>query len=149
MRPVLEVTHPDGRKEIVQLVKERTVVGRGSTADIRIIDNRISREHCALELKGDKVYVVDLGGSNGTWIGRTKILPNVREPFPQEETVHIGPARLNHVQSSSQFDPSSDLESQAYAPIAPSRQQQQPQQRPQQGPSGGGSAAVGAPPPPL
>ncbi|MGD8807865.1 MAG: FHA domain-containing protein, partial [Chloroflexota bacterium] len=141
MRPTLEITHPDGRKETIQLVKERTVVGRGATADIRIRDNRISREHCALELKGDKVYVVDLGGSNGTWIGRTKILPNVREPFPQEETVHIGPARLNHVRGSSQFDPSSDLESQAFVPVIP--------QRPQEAPSGNGGAAISPPPMPA
>ena len=121
MRPTIEITYPDGRNEIVQLTNERTVVGRGANADIRINDKRISREHCALELKGDKVYVVDLGGSNGTWIGRTKILANVREPFPQEETVHVGPARLRHVQGASQFDPSSDLESQAFAPIVPQR----------------------------
>jgi hypothetical protein len=141
MRPTLEITHPDGRKEIIQIVNERTVIGRGANADIRIKDNRISREHCALELKGDKIYVVDLGGSNGTWIGRTKILPNVREPFPQEETVFIGPARLNHVKSSSQFDPSSDLESQAFSPIVP--------QRPRQARSGDGNGAAAPPPAPV
>lgn len=135
MRPTIEITHPDGKKETVQLTNERTVVGRGTNVDIRVNDKRISREHCALELKGDKVYVVDLGGSNGTWIGRTKILANVREPFPLEETVHVGPAQLRHVQGVPQFDPSSDLESQAFVPVVP--------QRPQQPPAGG----AGAPPP--
>ena len=131
MRPTIEITHPDGTKEVVTLTNERTVVGRGTNADIRINDNRVSREHCALELKGDKVYVVDLGGSNGTWIGRTKILANVQEPFPYEEIVHVGPAQLRRVQSATQFDPSTDLESQAYVPAAPQR------------PAGG----AGAPPP--
>jgi hypothetical protein len=138
MRPTIEITHPDGTKETVQLTNERTVVGRGTNADIRIDDKRISREHCALELKGDKVYVVDLGGSNGTWIGRTKILANVREPFPLEDTVHVGPAQLRHVQGAPQFDPSSDLESQAFVPVVP--------QRPQQPPAGG---AVAPPPAPA
>jgi hypothetical protein len=138
MRPTIEITHPDGTKETVQLTNERTVVGRGTNADIRVDDKRISREHCALELKGDKVYVVDLGGSNGTWIGRTKILANVREPFPLEDTVHVGPAQLRHVQGAPQFDPSSDLESQAFVPVVP--------QRPQQPPAGG---AVAPPPAPA
>lgn len=119
MRPTIEITYPDGRTETVQLTRDRTTIGRGSQADIRIRDNRVSREHCALEIKGEKLYVVDLGGSNGTWIGSTKILANVREPFPFEAVVHVGPAQLRHVSTTPQFDPESDLESQAYAPAAP------------------------------
>ena len=97
MRPTIEITHPDGKKETVQLTNERTVVGRGTNVDIRVNDKRVSREHCALELKGDKLYVVDLGGSNGTWIGASKLLANVPEPFPREEVVHVGPAKLRNV----------------------------------------------------
>jgi len=123
MRPTVEITYPDGRTEMVQLTNDRTVVGRGSHADIRIQDNRVSREHCALEVKADKLYVVDLGGSNGTWIGSTKILANVREPFPMDEIVHVGPARLRHISATPQFNPESDLESQAFAPVAPQRSQ--------------------------
>ncbi len=119
MRPTIEITHPDGRTETVQLTRDRTTVGRGSQADIRISDNRVSREHCALEVKGEKLYVVDLGGSNGTWIGSTKILANVREPFPFEAVVHVGPAQLRHISTTPQFDPESDLESLAFAPAAP------------------------------
>ncbi len=118
MRPTIEITYPDGRTETTQLSRDRTVVGRGSNADIRISDNRISREHCALEVRGDKLYVVDLGGSNGTWIGPTKILANVREPFPVDAVVHVGPAQLRRISLTSEFDPESDLESQAYVPVA-------------------------------
>jgi hypothetical protein len=131
MRPTIEITHPDGRTETVQLARDRTTVGRGSQADIRISDNRVSREHCALEVKGEKLYVVDLGGSNGTWIGSTKILANVREPFPFEAVVHVGPAQLRHVSTTPQFDPESDLESLAFAPAAPQPPQQgKPSARP-------------------
>src|SRR5210317_203258 len=110
MRPTIEIKYPDGRSETVELVKERTVVGRGADADIRVKDNRVSREHCALELKGEKVYVIDQGGGNGTWIGSTRILANVREPFPSDAVVHVGPAQLRHVSTTPQFDPQSDLE---------------------------------------
>jgi hypothetical protein len=123
MRPTIEVKYPDGRSETVELVKERSIVGRSANADIRVKDNRVSREHCALELKGEKVYVVDLGGGNGTWIGSTRILANVREPFPQDAVVHVGPAQLRHVSTTPEFDPQSDLESRAFQPIAPMRPQ--------------------------
>ncbi len=121
MRPTIEIKYPDGRRDTVDLVKERTIIGRSKDADIRVNDNRVSREHCALELKGDKVYVVDLGGGNGTWIGSTRILANVREPFPHDAVVHVGPAQLRHVTTTPNFDPQSDLESQAFQPVAPQR----------------------------
>jgi hypothetical protein len=121
MHPTIEIHHPDGRVETVELTRERTLVGRGKTANIRISDDRISREHCALEVSGDQVYVVDLGGSNGTWIGGTKILSNVREPFPPDATVHVGPAQIKLVDQQQAFDPEHDLESQAFVPVAPRR----------------------------
>ena len=119
MRPSIKVQYPDGRSESYELVRERTVVGRGAKADIRIIDNRVSRTHCAIEVQGDRVYVVDLGGSNGTWIGGTKILANVPEPFPPEAIVYVGPAEIRLDRSTSGFNPQQDLESQVYAPVAP------------------------------
>lgn len=121
MHPTIEIQYPDGRTETIELTRERTLVGRGKVADIRINDNRVSREHCALEVSGDQLYVVDLGGSNGTWIGATKILANVREPFPEDMTVHVGPARLKIASTKQSFDPEHDLESRAFVPIAPER----------------------------
>lgn len=140
MRPTIEIKYPDGRAETIELVKERYVIGRGTSADIRISDNRVSREHCALELKGDKIYVVDLGGSNGTWIGSSRLLANVREPFPQDAVVYVGPAQLRHVDTAPHFDPQSDLESQAFVPVMPQRQAPSRQAAPS------GSAPRQAPP---
>jgi hypothetical protein len=98
------------------------VVGRSSKADVRINDKRISREHCAIEVDGDKIFVIDLGGSNGTWVGSHKILANVREPFPQEAVVHVGPAQLRIKKTATQFDPEHDLESRAFNPVTPQPQ---------------------------
>ncbi len=125
MRPTIEVVYPDGRTETIELSQERSIVGRSSKAQIRISDNRVSREHCALELKGDRIFVIDLGGSNGTWIGASKLLANVPEPFPREEVVHVGPAQLRNVTAKESFDPDDDLESLAFSPVAPQRPQAQ------------------------
>jgi hypothetical protein len=123
MRPIIEVQYPDGRSETVELSRERSVVGRSPKADIRINDNRVSREHCALEIRGDRIFVIDLGGSNGTWIGASKLLANVPEPFPREEVVHVGPAQLHNVTDKPSYDPDDDLESQAFVAMAPQRPQ--------------------------
>jgi hypothetical protein len=119
MRPKIEIKYPDGNAETVTLSRERTIIGRSPNADIRINDNRVSREHCKLEVEGDRVFVTDLGGSNGTWVGTAKLLANVREPFPQEAVLHVGPAQLRNV--TARLDPANDLESQAYMPVAPAR----------------------------
>jgi len=122
MHPTIEVQHPNGRTETIELTRERTVIGRSSKADVTIQDNRISREHCAIEVRGEQIYVIDLGGSNGTWIGSTKILANVSEPFPEEAVVYVGPAEIRRVSSTPGYDPKHDLESQVYMPAAPQRQ---------------------------
>src|SRR5438309_233041 len=56
----------------------RLVVGRGEktafTADrLSLDDKRVSVEHAALELKGDAVWVTDLGSSNGTLVDGERI----------------------------------------------------------------------------
>jgi hypothetical protein len=119
MRPVIEILYPEGRSEKLELNRERTVIGRSATAHVRINDSRVSREHCVLEVDGERVYIVDLGGSNGTWVGATKILPNMREPFPQDLIVHVGPVQLRNV--TARLDPGNDLESRAFMPVAPQR----------------------------
>ena len=120
MNPVLEIQYPDGRKENLTMSRNRMVIGRGSDADIRISDSRISRHHAALEIDNGQVYIVDLGGSNGTWIGKSKLLANVREPFPVDGIVYVGPAQIRRVPASAQQV--GGLESNVYQPIQPQRQ---------------------------
>ncbi len=146
MHPTIEITYPDGQKSVFELTRERTVIGRSSSADVQIKDNRVSREHCAIEIRGDKVYVIDLGGSNGTWVGRTKILSDVPEPFPAEAVVYVGPAQLRLVTGTPDFDPRHDLESQAYVPIAP---QPPSRQKPERARTGRPPADTGAGAPPA
>jgi two-component system, cell cycle response regulator len=47
--------------------KSRTVVGRSPDADIRIVDDGISREHVEILLDGESVSIRDLGSTNGTY----------------------------------------------------------------------------------
>jgi len=60
--------------EMYRLKGDRTVLGRGERADIRVLDDGVSREHAAIERDSGKVVVVDLGSTNGTFCngGRVK-----------------------------------------------------------------------------
>jgi len=53
--------------EMFRLTEERTVIGRGQKADIRILDDGISREHCEIVSAGGRMVLRDLGSTNGTF----------------------------------------------------------------------------------
>jgi diguanylate cyclase (GGDEF)-like protein len=48
-------------------LRERTVIGRGASADVRILDEGISREHCEVVRQDDRVILRDLKSTNGTF----------------------------------------------------------------------------------
>ena len=48
------------------------VIGRAS-ADIVVNDAECSRQHAAIEVSEDKVVLIDLGSTNGTYYGERRI----------------------------------------------------------------------------
>jgi two-component system cell cycle response regulator len=53
--------------EMYKLGRERTIIGRGASADIRMLDEGISREHCEVLRQADRVILRDLRSTNGTF----------------------------------------------------------------------------------
>jgi len=49
-------------------LRDRLVIGRGGTADVQLIDGKVSREHCSVETMQDRVCVRDLDSQNGTFV---------------------------------------------------------------------------------
>ena len=47
----------------------RVFLGRGSAMDVQIKDSEVSRKHAMLEVREDGVIIVDLGATNGVWVG--------------------------------------------------------------------------------
>ena len=59
--------------EAFPLRTARVVLGRGSTADVVIRDNRLSRQQFELVFAGDAVVIRDLGSSCGTVVNQQRI----------------------------------------------------------------------------
>jgi diguanylate cyclase (GGDEF)-like protein len=53
--------------EMFKIGRERTIIGRGQKADIRMLDDGISREHCEIVVEGEKLVLHDLNSTNGTY----------------------------------------------------------------------------------
>lgn len=90
-----------GMIERVMLREEKPIVlGRfdlGSKADGQVdlttygaIDRGVSREHAKLHLKDDRLYVTDLGSTNGTFLGGKKLTPNRPEMLRKGDELLLG-----------------------------------------------------------
>ncbi|MFN7990425.1 MAG: FHA domain-containing protein [Thermoanaerobaculia bacterium] len=57
---------------IFEIDKARMVIGRAG-ADVLLNDPECSRQHAAIEVSDDKVFLVDLGSTNGTYVADRRI----------------------------------------------------------------------------
>jgi hypothetical protein len=84
--PVLDIggkRHP--------LTKARTVIGRGSDADITIDDSGTSRQHIEILWDGKRGQVSDLGSTNGSKLNGQ---PLTKAPLPADSVIEIGRTRI-------------------------------------------------------
>ena len=65
-----------GRK--YELVKEQTVVGRSSKADIQVDQEAISRTHAKFTINAGRVSLKDLGSTNGTYVNDEMITTDMQ-----------------------------------------------------------------------
>ncbi|HEY2902812.1 MAG TPA: GGDEF domain-containing protein [Polyangia bacterium] len=59
--------------EMYKIESEQTIIGRGQKAQIRLLDDGISREHAQLVVQGDRVILEDMGSTNGTYCNGLKV----------------------------------------------------------------------------
>ncbi|WJM15758.1 FhaA domain-containing protein [Microbacterium arborescens] len=69
------------------IVAARTVIGRGSDADITIPDAGTSRKHVEILWDGERAMVRDLGSTNGTQLNGARVS---EAALPSDGVVHIG-----------------------------------------------------------
>jgi diguanylate cyclase (GGDEF)-like protein len=59
--------------EMYKVEGEKTVIGRGQKAQIRLFDDGISREHAQIVIEGNRIILQDLGSTNGTFCNGLKV----------------------------------------------------------------------------
>jgi len=84
--PVLEI---NGKRH--PILHSRTVIGRGSDADITVDDTGISRRHVEILWDGTRAQVNDLGSTNGSLLNGN---PVAKAPLPPDSVIDIGRTRI-------------------------------------------------------
>ena len=59
--------------ETISLDQAPLLIGRGNDAAIRLDDDYVSTRHARIASSGDQWYVEDLGSTNGTYVGSSRI----------------------------------------------------------------------------
>jgi pSer/pThr/pTyr-binding forkhead associated (FHA) protein len=77
-----------GERRAFALPGPKSVIGRNTECDIQIPLGDISRRHCEIVIKKDKVAVRDLGSSNGTYVNNRRIQ---QAEVKAGETLTVGP----------------------------------------------------------
>ncbi len=63
--------------QIIELKIGRNLIGRSPHCDVKILSSGVSKEHSELHVTKEKITVVDLKSSNGTFVNGIKVQSNV------------------------------------------------------------------------
>jgi CheY-like chemotaxis protein len=70
----LERTRPAGMvPAVVRPTKFPCLIGRGTDCDVHLFDTALSRHHCRLHWRNERLVVEDLGSRNGTLVNGQKV----------------------------------------------------------------------------
>ena len=86
----------------IELAQPRQLLGRDPSADIRILDEVVSRKHACISRQGDRYLLEDLGSSNGTYLNGKMI----KEATPLSSGDQIS---LGHTVVMQFLDPASNV----------------------------------------
>jgi len=67
------ITEGANAGETISLDHAPLLIGRGSDAAIRLDDDYVSTRHARIATSGDQWFVEDLGSTNGTYVGSSRL----------------------------------------------------------------------------
>lgn len=88
-RRTLQLAFGGASREFQQ---SRIVLGRGRDADLQLDDPNVSRMHAVLYWEEDRVYVKDLGSTNGTFVNSR---PVISGPVEDGDVIGVGSIKIS------------------------------------------------------
>lgn len=95
MEVTLRIYSRDGTQEI-PLTGGRLTIGRTDEADVAINDSGLSRIHASINRDGDRLWVIDEGSTNGTFVNRQPVAPT-GTPLVDGNEIDLGSSTITIV----------------------------------------------------
>jgi hypothetical protein len=90
-RPAAATLVVDGTNQRYDLRMGSNVIGRGSDADLQLLDQGVSRRHLDIQFDGDTATAYDLGSTNGTTVNGHEVGSQV---LRHGDVVRVGHTRV-------------------------------------------------------
>ena len=78
-------------------LSDNNVLGRSTTANVRLADREVSRKHSQIDKQGEEYFLKDLGSSNGTFVAsavdplpKTPIDVGVKHEVGPDDRIYLG-----------------------------------------------------------
>jgi len=86
----VNIIEPNGVKRSMALGYRPLTIGRDPESDIAIGYERASRHHAQIAFDGQHYFIIDLNSTNGTYLGGTRLNPNVPTQWFPGVSARIG-----------------------------------------------------------
>jgi predicted component of type VI protein secretion system len=70
---------------------EQFLIGRDPQCQLRPASQMVSKQHCAIVIKDDRVVLKDFGSTNGTFLNDSQLEPNSVKELKPGDLVKVGP----------------------------------------------------------
>ena len=90
--PKIAVLYPEEFQQTVLIPPTGLLIGRAPLCDLQIMDEFVSGKHCRIFFENEKLFIEDLGSTNGTFIEGTEVKGKM--PLELGQSIQIGVAEL-------------------------------------------------------
>jgi predicted component of type VI protein secretion system len=91
----ITIIEPNGVRRSMPLGFQGLVIGRDPACELPLAYERVSRQHAQVAYDGEQYYIIDLESKNGTYLGKTRLTPNVPTPWPPDQPLRVGDVYIN------------------------------------------------------
>ena len=86
----IEIRKPGGERQTVTIVKEIAAIGRLEQNDVVLPFHFVSSRHCRVLRQGTRMFVEDLGSTNGILVNGQQVPPRVPHALASGDVIQIG-----------------------------------------------------------
>ena len=77
--------------KVIPVAAPQFIIGRDPTCQLRPASQAISKQHCSILQRENRVFVKDYGSTNGTFINDQQLTPNAEREVKAGDRIRLGP----------------------------------------------------------